>query len=246
MSINVEYSHAFQPIVDIQDRRVVSYEVLLRGKNDEPPGVIFGKISKQHFMAFDQASRERAIKLAASLGLKSSLNLNFTPGSVLFENGKYVESTVAFAKTQGLEVNQVILEITESEIINKPNELVNVLNKLRRKGVAIAIDDFGAGYAGLNLLSDMQPDLIKLDMHLIRDIDKNGPRQSIVRAISSVCLDLGIDVLAEGVETKEEFGFLKQQGIALYQGYLFAKPGFECLPSVSSEYVEDECVPTVL
>ena len=240
MNINVEYSHAFQPIIDIEDRRIISYEVLLRGKNDEPPGVIFEQISKENFMAFDQASRERAITLAANLGLKCSLNLNFTPGSILYEGGKYVESTVASAITQGLEANQLIFEITESEVVNTSDELVNVINKLRRKGITIAIDDFGAGHAGLNLLADLQPDLIKLDMHLLRGIDKNGARQSIVKAILSVCLDLGIDVLAEGVETKEEFQFLKKQGIVLYQGYLFAKPGFECLPSVSSEYIGGE------
>lgn len=235
---HVEYSHAFQPIIDIDAGRVVSYEVLLRGKNNEPPGAIFGQIPKERLMNFDQASRERAIKLAANLGLECNLNLNFTPGSILFESGKYVEDTVAAAQKQGVEAKQLILEITESEVINTTSAFVNVLNKLRRTGLTIAIDDFGAGYAGLNLLADVQPDLIKLDMHLLRGIDKNGARQSIVKAISDVCLDLGIDVLAEGVETKEEFGFLKKQGIVLYQGYFFAKPGFECLPSVSTQYLE--------
>ncbi|MCP5137793.1 MAG: EAL domain-containing protein [Gammaproteobacteria bacterium] len=239
MNISVEYSHAFQPIIDIETRRIISYEVLLRGKNNEPPGTVFGHIGRENLMAFDQVSRERAIKLAVNLGINCSLNLNFTPGAILFELGKYVEETLVVAQQQGLEANQLIVEVTESEAINTTSALQSVLNKLRRTGVVIAIDDFGAGYAGLNLLTDVQPDLIKLDMHLLRDIDKNGARQSIVRAISDICIDLGIDVLAEGVETKEEFEFLKKQGIVLYQGYLFAKPGFECLPSVPIQYYED-------
>ena len=234
----IEYSHAFQPIIDIGAGKVVSYEVSLRGKNNEPPGFIFGQLPTESLMEFDQASRERAIKLASTLGLECSLNLNFTPGSILFEGGKYVEDTVAISQNQGIDAKQLIIEITESEAIYTTDELLNVINKLRRTGVTIAIDDFGAGYAGLNLLADMQPDLIKLDMHLLRNIDRYGARQSIVRAISDVCLDLGIDVLAEGVETEEEFGFLNKLGVSLYQGYLFAKPGFECFPPVSIQNLQ--------
>lgn len=104
---------------------------------------------------------------------------------------------------------------------------------LCRSGTVIAIDDFGAGYSGLNLLADIQPDWIKLDMYLLRNIEQHGARQSIVKAICSVCLDLGIDVLAEGVETLEELRFLEKLDISLYQGYFFAKPGFETLPTVS-------------
>ena len=96
-------------------------------------------------------------------------------------------------------------------------------------GQVIAIDDFGAGYAGLNLLAEFQPHLIKLDMHLVRDIHAKGPRQAIVRGLLSTCRDLGIDVIAEGIETEEEFFWLRQEGIDLFQGYLLAKPAFEQL-----------------
>jgi EAL domain-containing protein (putative c-di-GMP-specific phosphodiesterase class I) len=96
----------------------------------------------------------------------------------------------------------------------------------------VAIDDFGAGYSGLNLLADFQPDQIKLDMKLVRGIERHGPRQAIVRAIDQACQDLGIDVIAEGVETVEEYAWLANQGIKLFQGYLFAKPAFESFPPV--------------
>ncbi|MBA6293777.1 EAL domain-containing protein [Colwellia sp. MB3u-70] len=235
---DIKYTHAFQPIINIDAGKVVSYEVLLRGKNNEPPGFIFDQVPTARLMEFDQASRERAIKLASNLGLECGLSLNFTPGSILFEGGKYVENTVAVSQHHGIDAKKLIIEITEGEAIISSSELWNALNKLRRIGATIAIDDFGAGYAGLNLLADVQPDLIKLDMYLLRNIDKNGPRQSIVRAISDVCLDLGIDVLAEGVETEEEFDFLNKLGVSLYQGYLFSKPGFECFPPVSIQYLK--------
>ncbi|MGI8548679.1 MAG: EAL domain-containing protein, partial [Gemmatimonadaceae bacterium] len=93
-----------------------------------------------------------------------------------------------------------------------------------------AIDDFGAGHSGLNLLAYFQPDMIKLDRNLLRGIESRGPRQSITRAIVMVCTDLGIDIVAEGVETVEEFAWLEHAGVRLFQGYLFAKPGFESLP----------------
>ncbi|ABM04791.1 regulatory protein for cyclic-di-GMP, EAL domain protein [Psychromonas ingrahamii 37] len=234
----IEYTHAFQPIINIDAGKVVSYEVLLRGKHNEPPGFIFDQVPTESLMEFDQANRERAIKQASNLGLECSLNLNFTPGSILFEGGKYVEETIAVSQYHGIDAKQLVIEMTECEAINTASELSNVLNKLRRTGVTIALDDFGSGYAGLNLLVDVQPDLIKLDMYLLRNIDKNGPRQAIVRAIFDVCLDLGIDVLAEGVETEEEFDFLNKLGVSLYQGYLFAKPGFESFPPVSIQYLK--------
>ncbi|MGB5444449.1 MAG: EAL domain-containing protein [Psychromonas sp.] len=233
MNINVEYSHAFQPIFDIESRKIVSYEVLLRGKNNESPMSVFNQVPSESLMDFDQASRERAMALAVSLGLECSLNLNFTPGSILFENGKYLKDTIIAAQKVGLKNKQIIVEITEGEAISNTSELKNILNYARRSGMTIAIDDFGAGYSGLNLLADMQPDWVKLDMYLLRNIEQHGARQSIVRAICSVCFDLGIDVLAEGVETLEEFRFLEKLNIPLYQGYFFAKPGFETLPTVS-------------
>lgn len=233
MNNNVEYSHAFQPIIDIESHTIVSYEVLLRGKNNESPMSVFAQVPSESLMGFDQASRERAMALAARLGLDCSLNLNFTPGSILFENGTYLKDTILAAQNIGLKAQQIVVEITEGEAISNTGELNNILNDARRSGMTIAIDDFGAGYSGLNLLADMHPDWVKLDMYLLRNIEQHGARQSIVKAICNVCFDLGIEVLAEGVETLEEFRFLEKLDIPLFQGYYFAKPGFETLPTVS-------------
>jgi EAL domain-containing protein (putative c-di-GMP-specific phosphodiesterase class I) len=104
-----------------------------------------------------------------------------------------------------------------------------MLHDHRAAGLRVAIDDFGAGHSGLNLLADFQPDMIKLDMKLLRGIDHQAPRQSIVRALLAMCRELGIEVVAEGVETLGEFRWFEAQGVQLFQGYLFARPAFEGL-----------------
>jgi blue light- and temperature-responsive anti-repressor len=230
MISDVEFTHAYQPIVDTDTGMIISYEVLLRGPQNQPPHSVFDKVDTNDIMEFDQKSRIQAISLAAKLGVNCSLNLNFTIGSIFFDNGRYVDEIIKSAEDNGMTAKQIVVEILESEIIDQAAEFSKVISKLRRTGVTIAIDDFGSGYAGLNMLADILPDLIKLDMHLIKDIHQDGVRQSIVRAICSLCFDLGIDILAEGVEKKEEFDFLKKQGITIYQGWLFARPGFESLP----------------
>jgi EAL domain-containing protein (putative c-di-GMP-specific phosphodiesterase class I) len=122
-----------------------------------------------------------------------------------------------------------MFEVTEGEAVQRPKEFGQRLERFRAQGVHLAIDDFGAGYSGLNLLAWFQPDLIKLDMHLVRDIDRAGPRQAIARAVLQVCDDLGIEVIAEGVETLGEFSWFRRVGVRLFQGYLFARPAFESL-----------------
>jgi len=130
-------------------------------------------------------------------------------------------------------LERLIVEVTEVEAISDHARFAQVLNEYRRAGIRLAIDDFGAGYAGLSLLSEFQPDFLKLDMGLVRGIESHGPRQSIVRAIAQVCVDLGIDFVVEGVETIDEFSWFTDLGVNLYQGYLFAKPMFEAMPTIN-------------
>lgn len=223
-----EVSFAFQPIVDVVTRQVVSYEALIRGVQNQPPPWVFGQVAAGDLHDFDQRSREVAIALATKLGIACKLNLNFLPRS-LDATGEPIRATLATAERCGLSPDRLILEVTEGEVIDDHGRFAQIVNEFRGLGLQVAIDDFGAGHAGLNLLADFQPDLLKLDMHLIRDIGRQGPRQAIVRAITHVCEDLGIDVLAEGVETLGEYQWLESLGIRLYQGYLFARPSFAAL-----------------
>jgi EAL domain-containing protein (putative c-di-GMP-specific phosphodiesterase class I) len=121
----------------------------------------------------------------------------------------------------------------EKEEVRDLDRFLAEIRPARSMGAIFALDDFGAGFSGLNLLADFQPDYIKLDIRLIKDIARQGPRQAIIRGVMRTCNDLGIGVIAEGVEDKAEFEWLRDVGIRLFQGYLFARPGFETFAAPS-------------
>ena len=109
------------------------------------------------------------------------------------------------------------------------------MHEYKRSGFKTAIDDFGAGFAGLKLLSDFQPDLIKIDMDLVRHVDTSRPRQAIVRNLARLCEEMGITVIAEGIETLGERDFVADCGIRLMQGYLFAQPALRAMAPLREE-----------
>jgi len=226
-----EFTFAFQPIVDTEAREVVSYEALIRGPGDESANQILRQVPADRMFAFDLRARVKAIDLAMRLGLSCNLNLNFLPRS-LESSAESILTTLEAARCANLPVSRIVLEVVEGEIIDRTSRFIDLINEYRGMGMMVAIDDFGAGYSGLNLLADFQPDQVKIDMNLIRGIEHRGPRQAIVRAIHQICADLGIDLIAEGVETEPEYAWLASQGIHLYQGYLFAKPEHESFPRV--------------
>jgi EAL domain-containing protein (putative c-di-GMP-specific phosphodiesterase class I) len=225
------FSYAYQPIVDVLTREVFSHEALIRGQGNEPASQVLNKVEEAVKYQFDQASRIAAIQLATSLCLPAHINLNILPGS-LFSPDVSIDATLDAASDSGLPIERLILEVTEGEAIADHAKFAGLLNTYRGMGLKVAIDDFGAGISGLNLLADFQPDQIKIDMNLVRGIERDGPRQAIVRAIMQVCWDLGIDVIAEGVESTEEYLWFARHGVRLFQGYLFAKPGFQTFPEV--------------
>jgi blue light- and temperature-responsive anti-repressor len=225
-----DVSFAFQPIVDIESRAVFAYEALVRGRSNEPAAAVFAALESSHLHEFDRAARIQAIELAGSLGLDTGLSLNFLPRT-LETLPDAVSSTIDAARKAGLSLEKIFLEVTEGELIGDLAGFSASINQYRTSGIHLVIDDFGAGYSGLNLLADFQPDVIKIDMHLVRDIDSRGPRQAIVRAVIRVSDELGIEVIAEGVETELEYRWFKRAGVRLFQGFLFGRPAFESLPT---------------
>jgi len=223
------FSFAFQPIVDAPATRVHSYEALIRGAGGESAYSVLKQLSRDDLPLFDAQARLVAVRLAAKLGLTTRLNLNCVPASlVIREPSETIDAIVG----SGLALAQIVVEVTEEHAIVDVQSFQVAVSVYREAGVKIAIDDFGAGHSGLNLLADFQPDIVKLDLALVRGIDGHGPRQAIVRAIVQCCGDLGIDVIAEGVESAAEYRFLRRLGIELFQGYLFAKPTFERFPPI--------------
>ena len=225
---------AFQPIYDIAAERVWGYEALIRGMKGEGAYGILSQVGEDQKYRFDQACRVKAIELAARLfpgGQPTQLSINFLPNAV-YEPAACLRATLAAARTHAFPQTSIMFEFTENELIQDTIHLQKIITEYRRQGFITAIDDFGAGYAGLGLLADFQPDLIKIDMKLIRGVDTSRARQSIVAGMLHVARELDIRVLAEGVETEAEFTVLRAAGITLFQGYWFARPAFEALPPI--------------
>jgi len=221
---------AFQPIVDRRTLRPCAYEALVRGPAGESAASILSQITPANRYRFDQACRVKAIEMAAAAGLTTSLNINFLPNAV-YQPESCIRTTVDAAERFGFPLDRICFEIVESERISDHEHVIGIIQAYKRMGMQTAIDDFGAGYAGLNLLADFQPDILKLDMALTRSIDADRRRQVIVRAILGAARDLDIDVIAEGIETTDEYSCLVDLGIDKFQGYLFARPGFETFDS---------------
>ncbi len=224
------FSFAFQPIIDCKARRVFAYEALIRGERNEPAQEVLEGTGSSEMPAFLEESRLFAIQLAAHMGLSTRLTLNVPPSAVMSSTSA-IASMLEAAECFHVRPEQLVLEILESELIEDSQRLANALRGYRTSGLRFAIDDFGAGYAGLNLLAAFQPHWIKLDQQLVRGVDRKGPSQAIIRGIVRACLDLGIDVIAEGIETENEYRWLRHEGIDLVQGYFFARPKFEALPA---------------
>mgnify|MGYP005844501847 CR=1 FL=1 len=224
-----ELRMAFQPIVDVVHGEVFAYEALVRGADGRSAGQVLAEVSPDQIYAFDQTCRVLAIDTAQRLGLRVRLSINFLPNAV-YEPATCIRLTLAAAQKVGFPVDRLIFELTENEQIRNPQHALRIVRDYQQRGFMTAIDDFGAGYSGLNLLADYQPGLVKLDMALARDIDSNPAKQAIVQGVLGTCKMLGVKVVAEGIESRAEYDQLRTMGVELFQGYLIARPEVEALP----------------
>jgi EAL domain-containing protein (putative c-di-GMP-specific phosphodiesterase class I) len=233
IALPFEFKMAFQPIVDVANHRVWGYEALVRGSNGESAYSILSQVSEELRYRFDQAARVMAIETAGRLFEAQDLRLsiNFMPNAV-YEPSACIQKSLAAAKRAGFPHRNLMFEFTENEKMPDPAHVQRIVEAYRKLGFWTALDDFGAGYAGLGLLSRLQPDLIKIDMELLRDIHLSRAKQAIVAGIAGIARTLDIHVLAEGVENAQELTVLRATGISLFQGYHFAKPALMALPDV--------------
>lgn len=221
----IDFQFAYQPIIDLQARAVFAHEALARGPKGESAWSVLSQVNSANRFRFDQDCRTKAIQGAAALGMAESLSINFIPNAVESASA-CIQRTLRTAEECRFPLSKVIFEVTEGEKLRDPVRLVEIFREYRKLGIKTAIDDFGAGYAGLGLLAKFQPDLVKIDMDIVRGSDSDSARQAIIESIVSLCGRLGIGVLAEGVESVGERDYLASVGIDLMQGFLFARPSF--------------------
>lgn len=226
--LDFDFSMAFQPIVDVSDGTVFAYEALVRGPGGEGARWVLDKVTTANRYAFDQSCRTKAIELAHRLGMPGTLSINFLPNAV-YQPETCLSATLAAADRVGFPLSRIIFEVTESEEADSA-KVAEIIAAYRARGFRTAIDDFGAGYSGLNRVVELRLDLIKLDIALIRGIDADAYRRAMVASVVAFCREAGVTLVAEGIETPDEHRTLKDLGIVLQQGYLFARPGFETLP----------------
>jgi EAL domain-containing protein (putative c-di-GMP-specific phosphodiesterase class I) len=232
-ALDFEFEFAYQPIVDVRNRSVFAHEALVRGVNGEGALSVLNRVDDTNRYRFDQLCRTRAISTAARLGVDEYLSINFLPNAV-YRPELCIRSTLEAARAHNFPLDRLIFETVETEHVCDNSHLTNILHEYRQFGFKTAIDDFGAGHSGLTLLADFQPDLIKLDMALVRNVHLDPARQAIVRGIVTMCTDLNVTVIAEGIEHAGERDFLADCGIYLMQGYWFAKPAFQALAHIDA------------
>jgi EAL domain-containing protein (putative c-di-GMP-specific phosphodiesterase class I) len=213
---------AFQPIVDAKARTIFGYEALLR--SSEPslphPGAMLSAAERLDRI-FDLGRRVRALSAEAFVDMPGDalLFVNLHTRDLL--DPALYDANAPLTKI----ASRVVLEITERSTIDDVEDIQPRVAALREYGFRLALDDLGAGYAGLSSFVAVQPEIVKLDMSLVRGVHKSEVRQRLIASMTSLCKEMGMRVVAEGVEVVEERDAVRAFGCELLQGYLFAKPG---------------------
>lgn len=229
------FTSHFQPIVAAADTTsLFGYEALLRGLEPELPPVLPSPLLAAAREAgllpqVDLAGRRSALREAARHGLRGHLFLNLAPDpSADAEAG--LQATLRAAEEAGIAPERIVFEVVESAQIRDLAQLAATLAGYREHGFRIALDDLGAGYSSLTLMSHLRPDFVKLDMELVRHVERDGYKGIIAEKLLELARRLGIRTIAEGVETLGELAWLRERGAELVQGHLIAAPASPPVP----------------
>lgn len=211
----------YQPITRFSTRSTWAYEALVR--TGEPslqnPADLLEAAERLDTMGeLGRTTRAHVADAIPAIAEERHMLVNLDPRE-LEDDALYTAEAPLSAYA-----DRVIIELTERSRLEDIARLTERVHVLRRLGYRFAIDDMGAGYAGLQTFVHLQPDVAKIDMSLVRDIDTNPTKQRIVSSIQTLCLDMGIEVIAEGIETRSERDCIVDLGVDLLQGYLFSRP----------------------
>lgn len=216
----------YQPIVDLRTSAVVGFESLLRGRvggTEVVGGELFAAAEATgQLPQLDALGRELAICDAAAWLGERDLFVNFNPTSV-YRPSVCLATTERALRRSGLNRRQLVFEVVESHAVDDPAHLLDVLDAYRAMGCRVAMDDVGAGYASLNLVARVQPDVVKIDRDLVHGIDGRAA-SAVIRAVVAFAHEFGAVVVAEGIETPGQLEAAQELGIDLGQGWLLGRP----------------------
>ncbi len=217
----------FQPIVSLTQKRILGYEALIRGPSDSAlhsPFNLFTTAEQFNLSTrLEFLCREITIQRYADLGIKEKLFINASPLVLLQPEFKKGE-TLRLLDQYGVNPRSVIIELTEHKPADNYEIMRASAKHYRSMGFEIALDDLGAGYSGLRLWAELLPEYVKIDKHFIHALHDDPVKLNFVRSIQSMAVSLNCNVIAEGIETEEEFKAIEKLGIAHAQGYYFARP----------------------
>jgi len=227
---NKSIKTVFQPIISLRDGSILGHEALSRLTIDSQI-----KNTNDLFILAESSNRLWNLELVCrtialetgyqSIALPSSKKMFLNVNPSVMQDHKFQEGfTKEFIKKLNVPATNIIFEITERNVINDIEGFKNVIKHYRDQGFQIAIDDVGSGYAGLNLISEINPDYIKLDINLIRDIDKDNLKYALVKSMVELSRISNIMLIAEGIETINEIETLVKLGVQFGQGYFIQKP----------------------
>jgi EAL domain-containing protein (putative c-di-GMP-specific phosphodiesterase class I)/GGDEF domain-containing protein len=217
----------FQPIISLNQRQIMGYEALIRGPSDSPlhsPFNLFDTAERYNLTArLEFLCREITIASYADLHIKEKLFINVTP-TVLLEPEFKTGETLRFIDQYAVDPQRVVIELTEHQPTDDYPLMLEAVKHYRNMGFEIALDDLGAGYSGLRLWSELLPEYVKIDKHFIQNLHEDPVKLNFVRSIQDIAGSVNCKVIAEGIETKEEFMTVEKLGITHGQGYYFARP----------------------
>ena len=210
-------STVYQPIIDLKTRAVMGYEALSRGPRGdlETPDALF-QIAYQTELVWklDRVCREGAVRRLSRLKPEQLMFINIEPACIFEE--KLTEA--AFIRRFA---SRLVFEITERAAITDFSTFRQAVQLLKRSGFKVAVDDVGSAYSGLRVVSEIDPDFVKLDMQLTRGADNDQVKRQLIAAVAKFCADVGMPLIVEGIETQEELQAVQALGIHLAQGFLF-------------------------
>lgn len=217
-----------QPIIASKGLTTFGYECLLRGRIGDKiisAAEIFAaaKASDMVFL-LDKQGRVSHIQNMSQVALNDQkIFINFIP-TAIYDPLFCLRTTNQAIEASQMKPEQIVFEVTESDEVKDKAHLLRILTYYREQGYGVALDDLGSGYSSLNLLSELQPDYVKIDQHLIQQIHLNPFKEIILEKICEMANKLGIKIVCEGIETQEELDVIKKYPVDYYQGYLFQKP----------------------